>query len=152
MRLAEAKLNAESIEQYIEGNSNAITIASDQVVTVAGKILGKPGNAAKARAQLQMMQSRQVTFYTSLCIKQTGSGDIFRHLDTTTAHLRTLKDEEIARYVAADQPLDSAGSFKVELLGISLFDRIESDDPTALIGLPLIAVCRGLRKFGFNIP
>ena len=97
------------------------------------------------------MSGRTVRFHTAVCLGH-GDGRRLRALDTTTVRFRTLSADEIARYVTAEQPLDCAGSFKAEGLGISLFEAIESSDPTALIGLPLIATARLLREAGFRLP
>lgn len=147
-RLAREKADAARILTQ----PGALVIASDQVAACKGLRLHKPGTAERAREQLRLMSGHSVDFYTALCLLDTGSGHIFSALDTTTARLRTLDEEEITRYIAADQPLDCAGSFKVEALGISLFDSVDSRDPTALIGLPMIALCRGLREAGIPIP
>lgn len=132
--------------------SSTIIIASDQVAAVGKQHLGKPGTAAHACEQLALMRGQRVVFSTALYMLNTQSQQVFTALDQTTAHLRMLSDTEIERYVEADQPLDCAGSFKVEALGISLFESVESQDPTALIGLPMIAVCRGLRELGVAVP
>ena len=133
-------------------NSGAIIIASDQVASVGTRLLGKPGTATRAREQLASMRGERVVFSTALYMLNTRSQQVFTALDQTIAHLRMLSDVEIERYVDADQPLDCAGSFKVEALGISLFESVESQDPTALIGLPMIAVCNGLREMGVAVP
>ncbi|MFK7857827.1 MAG: nucleoside triphosphate pyrophosphatase [Granulosicoccus sp.] len=129
-----------------------LIIASDQVVSNGHVTLGKPGTPDRARAQLASMSGQSVEFFTSLYILETSSGRHFTALDTTRATLRMLDEQSIARYVEADNPLDCAGSFKVETLGICLFESIESQDPTALIGLPLIKTCEGLRHFGLPLP
>jgi septum formation protein len=129
-----------------------LVIASDQVAALGHDRLRKPGTADRAQAQLASMSGQSVHFYTALCLVDCVSGRQFSAVDTTVARLRQLSDTEIARYVAADQPLDCAGSFKVEALGISLFESVDSRDPTSLTGLPLIALCAGLRQFGIAIP
>lgn len=148
MRLAHEKANAARILTQ----PGALVIASDQVAACGAERLHKPGSEARARAQLHRMSGHSVDFYTALCLLDTGSGHCYTALDRTTAHLRSLDDEEIARYVSAEQPLDCAGSFKVESLGISLFRSVDCQDPTALIGLPMIALCEGLRQSGIRIP
>jgi len=169
-RLARQKACASSLQAYLDTlrsealqtasrqshpndtDQGAIVIASDQVAAVGTQCLGKPGTVECACLQLAAMSGQQVVFSTALYMMNTSSKRVFSALDVTTAHLRRLGDAEIARYVDADQPLDCAGSFKVEALGISLFERIESQDPTALIGLPMIALCTGLRELGLAIP
>ncbi len=133
-------------------DSGAIVIASDQVASIGTQMLGKPGTIERACEQLAAMRGQRVVFSTGLYMLNTHNQQVFSALDITTAHLRMLSNAEIERYVDADQPLDCAGSFKVEALGISLFESVESQDPTALIGLPMIAVCQGLRELGVAIP
>ena len=142
-RLAAAK--AQEVAAHAPG---AIVIGSDQVADLDGSVLGKPGSIENARAQLAACSGREVVFHTAVCMidarakpAQTRSA-----LDTTKVRFRMLGTAEIARYVERERPLDCAGSFKAEALGISLFDRIESLDPTGIIGLPLIALCRLLRE------
>ncbi|ASJ74443.1 Maf family protein [Granulosicoccus antarcticus] len=130
----------------------AIIIASDQVAALNFERLRKPGSVELARAQINKMNGQYVDFFTALCLLDTTTGHQFTALDHTRARLRELSEAEITRYIDADLPLDCAGSFKVESLGISLFDSVDSSDPTALIGLPLIALCKGLRTFGFSLP
>lgn len=138
------------VEQSV--NSRPIIIASDQVAALGANQLHKPGSTDNARRQLQAMSGCNLVFHTSLHLLDTATGSIHEELDQTTARMRSLSADEIERYIERDRPLDCAGSFKVESLGISLFDTVSSDDPTALVGLPLIGVCRGLRKLGVEIP
>lgn len=143
-----AGLKARSIANNYPG---AIVIGSDQVASLDGDILRKPGDAATAREQLARSSARVVTFHTALCLIDVD-GREHADLDTTRVHFRPLDEATIARYVEAEQPLDCAGSFKCEGLGIALFERIDNTDPTALIGLPLIATARLLRQCGVNLP
>lgn len=126
-------------------------IGSDQIAELDGRPLGKPGNHGAAVAQLRSMSSREVRFLTALCLAG-PNGRRLQALDITTVRFRALRIDEIERYVDREQPLDCAGSFKSEGLGIALFDAIENRDPTALIGLPLIAAARLLREAGFQLP
>lgn len=159
-RLARQKACSPSLKTCLDsqlpvpsnGQSGTIVIASDQVASVGTQMLGKPGTIERACEQLASMRGQYVEFSTALYMLNTHSDQVFTALDITTACLRKLSDAEIARYVEVDQPLDCAGSFKVEALGISLFDTVQSKDPTALIGLPMIAVCQGLRELGIAIP
>lgn len=128
----------------------AWVIGSDQVADLEGRPLGKPGTVDAACAQLAAMAGRTVRFHTAISL--TRDGESFAALDLTEVRFRHLDAAEIVRYVAAEQPLDCAGSFKCEGLGISLFDAIDSRDPTALVGLPLIALCGLLRGAGFRVP
>lgn len=130
----------------------AYIIASDQVAALGSERLRKPGSVGAAKNQLREMNGHSVDFFTSLCLLNAITGEQFDALDHTRARLRTLTDAEIHRYIESDLPLDCAGSFKVESLGISLFESVDSNDPTALIGLPLIALCNGLRQFGIALP
>lgn len=130
----------------------AVVVGSDQVAFLDGERLGKPGTAAAARAQLARASGRTVEFVTALHVVDGPSGREHAALERTRATLRALEEAEIRRYVAADEPLDCAGAFKVESLGIALFERVESTDPSALVGLPLIATARLLRDCGFAIP
>lgn len=145
-RLAEAKASAVAAL-----HPQAWVIGSDQVAELDGQALGKPGGRATAIAQLAAMSGRAVQFRTGVWLSRAGTASRGT-LDTTTVHFRTLGADEIARYVDAEQPYDCAGSFKSEGLGIVLFDAIESRDPTALVGLPLIATAGLLRDAGFNLP
>ncbi|HET7651211.1 MAG TPA: Maf family nucleotide pyrophosphatase [Gammaproteobacteria bacterium] len=129
---------------------DALVIGSDQVAALDDLILGKPGGYPQAMAQLAACSGREVVFHTGLCV--ITPADRQRHVDRTRVTFRTLSTEEIERYLKAEQPYQSAGSFKVEGLGISLFETVKSEDPTALIGLPLIALCRFLRQSGVAIP
>ena len=145
-RLALAKAAA-----VAEREPGAWVIGSDQVAELDGAPLGKPGNREHAIAQLAAMSGRAVAFRTAVAL--TGpEGRQLTALDTTTVRFRTLAGDEITRYVEAEQPFDCAGSFKAEGLGIALFEAIESQDPTALIGLPLIATAALLREAGFAVP
>lgn len=146
-RLAIAKAAAAA-----EGLADALVIGSDQVAELDGMVLDKPGCAANARAQLAASSGRTVHFHTALCLLDTRNGRRQVHVDRTYARFRALGAAEIERYVAREQPLDCAGSFKCEGLGISLFERIDSEDPSALIGLPLIALASLLRAAGVAVP
>ena len=145
-RLATAKAAAVAVS-----HPDAWVIGSDQVAELAGAPLGKPGSRDNAIAQLQAMSGQAVAFRTGVCLAH-ADGRAFTVLDTTTVRFRPLSSLEIARYVDAEQPFDCAGSFKSEGLGIALFEAIESQDPTALVGLPLIETARLLRQAGFPLP
>ncbi|RPE81255.1 Maf family protein [Vulcaniibacterium tengchongense] len=129
----------------------AWVIGSDQVAEFDGRPIGKPGDRARAIAQLRAMAGRSARFHTGLCLLR-HDGPALQALDTTEVRFRALGAEEIERYVDAEQPFDCAGGFKAEGLGIALFEAIESRDPTALIGLPLIATARLLREAGYTLP
>lgn len=146
LRLAELKARTIAISR-----PNALVIGSDQVAHLDGEFLGKPGNAHHAEHQLGLASGKEVEFLTGLTIVDAGTGTIRRHLDHTIVVFRELAPAEIARYVALDKPFDCAGGFRSEGLGIALFEKIRTDDPTALIGLPLIATARMLREFEVSI-
>ena len=126
-------------------------LGSDQVADLDGVPIGKPGGRDAAIAQLRAMSGRVVRFHTAICLAH-ADGRAFADCDLTEVHVRALDEGEIERYVDAEQPYDCAGSFKSEGLGITLFDAIDNRDPTALVGLPLIATCRLLRQAGFILP
>lgn len=143
--LAEAKAAG-----LAQSQPDATLIGSDQLATCDGRILGKPGDAQAAIEQLQAMSGREHRLITALAVRRDGT--VHRHTDVTTLRMRPLNDVEIRRYVAADQPYDCAGSYKLESRGIALFDRIESSDQTAIVGLPLIALVTILRDLGYPLP
>ena len=130
----------------------AVVIGSDQVADLAGQPLGKPGDHARATAQLQRMRGHTVVFHTAVAVVCHASGFAQTDLAPVRVRFRELSDAEIERYLRAEQPYDCAGSAKSEGLGISLLEAIDSDDPTALIGLPLIRTCRLLRAAGLVLP
>ncbi|MDQ3160107.1 MAG: Maf family nucleotide pyrophosphatase, partial [Pseudomonadota bacterium] len=147
VRLAFAKASAVATLQ----RDDAWALGSDQVAELDGQPLGKPGGRSAAIDQLLAMRGRVVRFYTALCLAH-PDGRSVAGFDLTSVNFRMLDDVAITRYVDAEQPFDCAGSFKSEGLGITLFERIDNQDPTALVGLPLIATCRLLRQAGFVLP
>jgi septum formation protein len=147
LRLAIAKARA-----VAEGLDDALVIGSDQVAELAGTVLDKPGTRERAHAQLAASSGREVHFHTALCLHDTRTGQDRVHVDHTVVMFRSLSAQEIDRYIEREQPLDCAGSFKCEGLGIALFERIDNEDPSALIGLPLIALTRMLREAGIPLP
>ena len=145
LRLAHAKAAAVAKQHPDTG-----VIGSDQVADLCGAAIGKPGNFERALAQLQLMRGQTVTFQTALCLMK---GDIQTTLCIPTeVTFRKLPDSVLEAYLLAEEPYDCAGSAKSEGLGISLLESIKSNDPTALIGLPLIALTGLLRDAGFVIP
>lgn len=144
-RLARAKAAAVAVHSPL-----AWVIGSDQVADLDACALGKSGERDAAIAQLRNMSGRAVAFRTAVCVMRGAVS--FDALDTTVVKFRTLDRAAIERYVDAEQPFDCAGSFKSEGLGIALFESIETRDPTALIGLPLIATARLLRRAGYALP
>jgi septum formation protein len=147
LRLALAK--ARAVAQQHPG---AVVIGSDQVADLAGEPLGKPGQHERAVQQLRQMSGQTVVFQTAVAVVCAATGFEQVELAPVEVRFRALSDEEIERYLRAEQPYDCAGSAKSEGLGIALLDAIHSDDPTALIGLPLIRTCRMLRAAGLVLP
>ncbi|MET0065513.1 MAG: Maf family nucleotide pyrophosphatase [Candidatus Thiodiazotropha sp.] len=146
VRLAEMKAKA-----VAETHPDALIIGSDQVATLQGHVLGKPGTHERATGQLAMASGQQVTFHTGLCLYNSRSGVSQTCREPFHVYFRNLKAYEIENYLRKEQPYQCAGSFKSEGLGICLFERLEGDDPNSLIGLPLIRLIGMLRKEGLDI-
>ncbi len=144
-RLALAKANAVS-----KNHPRAWVIGADQVASCRGQVLGKPGHFERACEQLSAASGQSVRFYTSVALVRTDGAFCLTHTDHTDVHFRKLSTREIESYVHTDTPYDCAGSFRSEGLGITLFDRIDSQDPTALVGLPLIWMAKALREAGLS--
>jgi septum formation protein len=147
LRLSLEKANAVAL-----AHPDAVVIGADQVAVCGDRILDKPENAARCLEQLRGLSGRVATFYTACAVLGGARGVHLAHIDTTSVLFRNLDNAEIERYVARERPFDCAGGFRAEALGISLFESIESRDPTALIGLPLIWVAGALRAAGFLLP
>ena len=160
----EARASREPVEQLVRRLSRAkaeavsgrhpgaLIIGSDQAAERDGEILGKPGDHPTAVAQLKAASGKYMKFHTGLCLIDTRDGRVQEYTDVTRVAFRKLSDGEIERYLQAEQPYDSAGSFKSEGQGITLFEGIESNDPSALVGLPLITLCKFLRNAGLELP
>jgi septum formation protein len=144
-RLALAK--AQAVARQRPG---AVVIGSDQVADLDGLPIGKPHTHERALAQLRAMSGREVQFHTAVAVVRRGTGFERTLLASVRVHFRVLADAEIEAYLRAEQPYDCAGSAKAEALGIALLAAIDSDDPTALIGLPLIRTCALLREAGLD--
>lgn len=129
---------------------HAVVIGSDQVADLDGSPIGKPGTHERAVQQLRAMRGRSVVFHTAVSVQRASTGFAGAALAPVTVRFRPLADGEIERYLRTEQPYDCAGSAKCETLGIALLEAIESDDPTALVGLPLIRTCALLRAAGFD--
>lgn len=142
-----SRLKAEAVA---ESYPNALIIGSDQVATVHGKIVGKPGDHSKAVEQLLLASGNRVTFYTGLCLLNSTTAESQICCEPFHVHFRPLDKEEIETYVTREKPYHCAGSFKSEGLGITLFSKLEGDDPNSLIGLPLIRLLEMLRHEGIN--
>jgi len=130
----------------------ALVIGADQVADLNGRALGKPGTREIAQVQLAAMRGQTVIFHTALALARPGGGEPAVEMVETDVRFRALTEREIDRYLALEPAFDCAGSAKAEALGIALTESIRSDDPTALIGLPLIALARMLRAAGVPVP
>lgn len=146
LRLSEAK--ARAVAQRFP---DALIIGSDQVACLDGNIYGKPGTHERAVEQLKAMRGRTVNFYTGLCLLNAATGSIHLRGIPTLVTFRELTDGEIERYLKKEQPYNCAGSAKSEGLGIAVIARMEGNDPNALIGLPLIALCDLLGEEGYSV-
>lgn len=145
--LAEAKAKA-----LCERFSDALILGSDQVAALGEMILHKPVTVERACAQLRAMSGRSLQLWTAVSLVDAQSGEIHTHTSLHTLKMRMLREDQIKRYVERDQPLDCAGSFKIESEGIALFESIEGEDYTAIIGLPLMAVVSLLERYGLFYP
>ncbi len=145
-----ARLAKEKADAIAQRHPQSVIIASDQCATLDGKIIGKPGNHEAAVAQLLAASGRTVTFYTSLCVLNAGTNNYQEVVEPYYVYFRDLTETQIENYLKKEEPYNCAGSFKSEGLGISLFDRLEGNDPNTLIGLPLIQLIKMLEKV--NIP
>jgi septum formation protein len=135
-----------------DASGGALIIGSDQVASLKGTPIGKPAGRDAALTQLRAMRGRAVTFHTALCLLDAASGSSQVDEVPTTVHFRQFTDAQAERYLDIDEPYDCAGSARIEALGIALVERVESSDPTALIGLPLIALVGMLQRAGLDIP
>lgn len=147
LRLAQQKALA-----ITKQHPQALVIGSDQVAVFNGQLIGKPGDRETAFAQLSRFSGQTVEFLTAVSVQRMQNVFAEQHVDTTRVQFRSLQATEINRYLEKEKPYDCAGAFKAESLGIVLFERISSGDPTALIGLPLIHTSAMLRRAGLHLP
>ncbi len=145
-RLATLKAQAVT-EKY----SNALVIASDQAAVVDGQVLGKPGNYENALEQLLLVSGKSVVFHTSLCLLNSATGHMQTAVEPFTVHFRSLTTDQIGNYLRRDKPYDCAGAFKSEGFGVVLFEKMEGDDPNALVGLPLIRLRQMFEREGIYL-
>lgn len=157
-------LEGESIEHYVARlaetkakyvatkYSKSIVIGSDQALECDGIILGKPGSHENAKQQLMAMSNKTLSFYTGLCVLDSSTDEIEKDVIIYRVSFRKLREQEIEDYLLKEQPYNCAGSFMSERLGVSLMSKMEGEDPTALIGLPLIRLCQMLRNLGVKLP
>lgn len=146
------RLAREKAESVAGAHPDAVIIGSDQAAVLDGEILGKPGTAEEARQQLRRLAGREHRLLTALCVLDARTGQRAEDLDIHRLRMRDLSDGQIARYVAADDPVDCAGSYKIEELGIALFEAVRGTDFTAVVGLPLTRVAALLHRLGIEIP
>jgi septum formation protein len=144
------RLAAEKAQAVARRHADAVVIGSDQVAELDGELIGKPHTHERACEQLRAMSGRIVNFHTALAVVQLELGVVLRDLAPVRVRFRELSDAQIEHYLRTEQPYDCAASARSEALGIALLDSIESDDPTALIGLPLIRTCAMLRAVGID--
>jgi septum formation protein len=147
IRLALAKAQAGAARE-----PDAVVIGSDQVASLAGQVLRKPGTSQRAREQLAMLSGRSARFDTAVAVVDRQHDTLLQHLDTTIVRFRSFDAATIERYLATENALDCAGGFKAEGLGIALMQQLESQDPTAILGLPLIWTAAALRGAGLLLP
>ena len=147
LRLAEIKAAA-----IAPAHPEALIIGSDQVAVADGEILSKPGNHENAVVQLKKVSGKSIVFLTGLCLINTVNNKSQKDCISYIVHFRDLTEDEIERYLLLEKPYDCAGAFKSEAYGVALMQRMEGDDPTSLIGLPLIRLSEMLRNEGLNIP
>ncbi len=145
------RLALEKARHIAQSHPNALIIGADQVATVNGEQIGKAGGFDKALAQLQMMRGKTALFHSALCLYDARNDTYQLENIITKTTFRDLPDDELAAYLRIEQPYDCAGSAKVEALGITILEKVESDDPTALVGLPLIALTGMLRQAGVRL-
>lgn len=145
LRLARAKAEAVAAR-----HPDACVIGSDQVAVLGRRLLDKPGDAARCREQLEASSGKRVTFHTAVVVLGPAGAAAQSHVDRTQVRFRTLREREISRYVEIEQPFDCAGGFRSEGLGVALFESIETHDPAALVGLPLIWLAGALRAAGLD--
>jgi MAF protein len=143
---------SESKARAIGTSQQGLVIGSDQVATLGETVLGKPGSHERAMEQLRQLSGNAVTFQTGLCLLDSENDTQQLDVVPFTVHFRELDEAQIDRYLRHDQPYNCAGSFKSEGLGITLFERMEGDDPSALIGLPLIRLTAMLENAGVVLP
>ena len=145
------RLSVDKARKVAESHPTALVVGSDQLAVCDQQVLGKPGTESNARDQLAMLSGRTVEFLTGLCLVNAATGAQHVALAVTPVTFRSLSAAQIANYVEREQPLDCAGAFKSEGLGIALFTAIGGDDPNALVGLPLIELCNLLAEEGLSV-
>jgi len=145
------RLAIEKARDVANKYNDALVIGSDQVAIIGDTILGKPGSAENAFTQLQASSGKTVIFYTGLCVLNSANNNMHSSVERFAVTFRDLSNAEIETYINKEQPLNCAGSFKSEGLGIALFEKLQGDDPNTLIGLPLIRTIEFLKREGLNV-
>ena len=146
-----ARLAREKAEAVSSTNRDALVIGADQLAVLDGVVLGKPGDHQKAVEQLLAASGRSVSFLTAVCVLDAASRRRYEHIDKTTVRFRQFDRRLADAYLHHDEPYDCAGSFKIEGAGFVLFDSVNTDDPTALIGLPMIWLAGRLQELGYLV-
>ncbi len=146
------RLAREKAQDISTRHEDSVVIGSDQVAVFGGLVLGKPGTVSRATRQLKRFSGQTVHFLTAICVSCCDSNFTRTTIVTSEVRFRILNDDEIKRYLEVDNPLDCAGGFKSEAAGSAILKYLRSDDPTAIIGLPLITVAELLRENGYNVP
>jgi len=146
------RLAGEKANYVAQRHPRAVVIGADQLAVFNNRVIGKPGDHAQAARQLAAFSGSEVVFLTAVSVQSQASGFAEHHTDSTRVSFRTLQADEIERYLLQEKPYDCAGAFKAEALGIALFKSIRSEDPSALIGLPLIKTAMMLRRAGLLLP
>lgn len=144
------RLAVEKAQAIAKDHPDAVVLGGDQLVSFQGEILGKPGTSERAVEQLLRLAGQEHTLITAVAACHQGT--CLTHIDETRLTMRPIDRETAERYIAADRPLDCAGAYKIESLGIALFDRIETEDHTAITGLPLVTIARWLNTLGIPVP
>lgn len=145
------RLAADKAQALASQYPNALIIGSDQVATLGGSSIGKPGSKAQALKQLKAASGQWMSFYTGLCLRDSGTGVQYQSIESYRVKFKTLTERQIERYLSVDAPYDCAGSFKCEAYGIALFEAMEGRDHNSLIGLPLIALTELLGQAGVDV-
>ncbi len=146
------RLAVDKARKIAESWPNAMVIGSDQVATLKGEVIGKPGNHERALQQLRRASGQDMTFHTALCLLNALTGHLQVECVDVKVRYRSLSEAQIERYLRLDKPYDCAGSGRIETLGITLVEWVQSDDPTALVGLPLITLTTMLQREGIELP
>jgi septum formation protein len=147
-----ARLARDKAEAVSGRNRDALIIGADQLAVLEGKVIGKPGNHARAVEQLLAASGKKMQFLTAVCVLDPASRRRYEHIDRTTVRFRNFDLRQVESYLRHDEPYDCAGSFKIDGAGFVLFESVSTEDPTALVGLPMIWLAATLRELGHLLP